>query len=229
MKKLWSIVFSIISPILLSSCANQDFLSDNVESPITTIYNITETTSLESSTISVSDRIVIGKNGFTIEIPNDFKYVGTEDCYELTLQNQDKVYFRFAEWVMYFADHTDITPNELAKELQNNLEFTFRAEKDASAQQKLFCLSPTSSVNLNVNGYLFEYQCGTMSYEGNSEIDYYYEAYFGVVPCKYKNSTFDIEKEPAFWYVFANSQNEDTMKYVHNVIEEIAASVSYPL
>ena len=240
MKKYLSLVCSILSIAVLSSCEGNHSITEHTESvtvdstiettektPAPICITTESVTSNESTTTSLPNKIIIGQNGFTLEIPNDFKYLGADNCYELTLQNEDKVYFGFTEWVMYTADHPGITSNELAQNLQNDLVFTFNVNNNASVQQEIFCLNPGSSENVKVNDDLFVYQSGTMHPKSNAENVFYYEAYFGVIPCIFKNSDYDIQEAPAYWYVFANSQNEETKLYVHKVMEEITASASY--
>ena len=181
----------------------------------------------EIPTDPMPDSIVIGSNGFTVEIPHDFRHSKTDECadryFELPLQNGDKVYFVFEEWVMYIADHGDITANELVQSLHNKLTITSGSGYDGPVKEKTFTLNPASSENTDVIGCPFVYQCGTM----NDNESGYYEAYLGIVPCNFRNSNFNIEKAPAYWYVFTDSQNEETKQYVHKLMEEITASAAY--
>lgn len=138
------------------------------------------------------------------------------------LENGNTVFFAYYSPSMYTADtgFYDITPYDVYELLKE------AAFYDDSENQFTFISTPETEENVSVIDCPFIYQTGTMKNKNDTDDKtYYYETYYGVIPCI--KPDFNIEKAPAKWIAFSDSNNSETKEYISDIVNHAAESAAF--
>lgn len=234
MNKMKAFVVAVLVCTMFSSCGEKDTKSESTASE-SVVSTETDTVEAEESVSETTEQITeatteqsdIKLHNFGVEtyIPSDFEEQFTRDGYlfKSHLDNGDDVYFVYCGYAFYTDDNPDdFTTADISDILKNflyhNIDLNFSTFEDDLS------FTVETETDENVLDCPFIYRTGMIHTEYNEEnADLSYSAYYGIVPIK----NYNIEKAPVMWIAYSDTENEETISYMQEVVKGVAENAQF--
>ena len=226
MNKMKAFVVAVLVCTMFSSCGEKDTESESTASE-SVVSTETDTVEAEESVPETTEQITeatteqsdIKLHNFGVEtyIPSDFEEQFTRDGYlfKSHLDNGDDVYFVYHGYTLYTDDNPDdFTLLDVVdiqrRYLFHNIDLNFPTfEED-------MIVTIESETEENIMNCPFLYHTGmihTECYEESADLSF--AAYYGIVSYK----PWGIEKAPIMWVAYSDTENEETISYMQEVVK----------
>lgn len=235
MNKMKAFVAAVLVCTMFSSCGEKDTESQSTSE--TSVVS-TETTTVESEesvpeiteqitevTSELSKGTEIWHYDLKSYIPSDFeeKFTREGHLFEAHLDNGDDVYFVYCGFAYYTDDHdSDFTPLDVVDILKSYVSRNVGLEFPTTEDNLSFTVDTETEETILDCSFL--YHTGVMHTKYVDEKnDLAFAAYYGIIPIKSSN----IEKAPVMWIAYSDTENEETISYMQEVVKGMAENARF--
>ena len=226
MNKMKAFIVAVLVCTMFSSCGEKDTKSESTASE-SVVSTETDTVEAEESVPETTEQITeatteqsnIKLHNFGIEtyIPSDFEeqFTRTGYLFESHLDNGDDVYFVYHGYTLYTDDNPDdftlLDVVDIQKEyLCDNIRINFPTTDDNTS------FTVDTETEESILDCPFLYRTGIMHTKYVDEKnDLAFAAYYGIVSYK----PWGIEKAPIMWVAYSDTENEETISYMQEVVK----------
>ena len=235
MNKMKAFVVAVLVCTMFSSCGEKDTESESTSSE-SVVSTETDTVESEESVSEITEQITevtseLSKDtellGYGIKsyIPSDFEEKFTRDGYlfESHLDNGDDVYFVYCGYAFYTDDYPDdFTTSDISDILKGDVSNNVGLEFPTTEDNLSFTVD--TEIEETILDCSFLYHTGVMHTKYvDDENDLAFAAYYGIVPIK----NYNIEKAPVMWIAYSDTENEETISYMQEVVKGMAENAQF--